>query len=688
MNIFEECAQEYFDEGMKVVPIKPNEKYPAIKNWQQEDFSKRIEQFASWGIGLQLGKVSGVIALDIDTDDKAILDALPPSPVRKRGQKGETRFFKYSGEKSQKFHNKGFEILSDGNQTVLPPSLHPDGMRYHWLNDDLLSYDHRDLPELVIQDTPTVSNTFPTGRHNALVEIAGAMIERGESVDKIISELIDYDNSNHETPYFTDKSERHGGLGYTSALKLVTSLVDTASRKGNKYSPTPAIEIDFDSPKEFVFKNELPTPDGHIKTLQDLIYKNSPRARSTLSLASAISTMGAIFSHKIRWGMTTPNLYQVMISGSSGGKNTPLMMPKKILQETKGAQFIGESPDTRAAFLAMLQNKPKMMLCIDEVNKMFTQMNNKQGHLAGIAEDLSTIYSIPLDFYAGKTTKGHGTEGACHSPHVSFLGACTEESLLNSLKIENITQGFGGRVLYMIDNSYSKKKTRMNPTQMPNDLTRFLAIWNGEPTETESYDLTGRNIMVYGMDDNLKPKLVELNEIQKPVINNAFCLDENFDDEVNDYYEELVKKSQGDFITQAVYGRAHENYSKIALIHACSKLDDKNLVPHIERSDMEFAKAYVDYCLERFLHFATVRLGESFEKKKENKVITAIKNNFDGEFNKREIAHKVGFGGSELKLILVSLINNGMIVITNEELKSLKAINAIDKHGVKFKLNQ
>lgn len=725
MNIFEEYAQKFYDKDLKAIPCKG--KRPVVKNWSKISFEDKIDQYANWSIGVQTGKVSNLIIVDIDTKDKELQNkfysVLPPIYSGKQGDKnkGKNYFFQYPSDREvASYKPQGIlDILSDGSFSVMPPSPHPDyDYNYEWVGESLLDIDIDDLPVFTKEIEDDLKALIPSyikekqnalvnvtksdgsrcnhGSHNYLSAVVKACVYQEIARSQAIQEVLKRDSEiNESVSYFNCPSRKEFKTGdvFKNAVQFVNQAYDRSIVEGEIFAypeePPRVIEINFDSPapKEFSFKNSLPVPEGHLKTLQDHIYRNSPRARKTLSLASAISTLGVVFSHKIRWGMATPNLYQVMISGSSGGKNTPLMMPKKILQETKGAQFIGESPDTRAAFLAMLQSKPKMMLCIDEINKMFTQMNNKQGHLSGIAEDLSTVYSIPLDFYSGKTTKGSGTEGACHSPHIAFLGACTEESLLSSLKIENITQGFGGRVLYMIDNSYSKKRPRMQTSQIPNDLTRFLATWNSEPVEYEKYDLTGRQIMIYGTDENLKPKLVELNEINKPIINNAFCQDESFDDEINDYYEDLVEKSQGDYITQAIYGRAHENYSKIALIHACSKLDDKNLIPHIDRQDMEFAKQYVDYCLERFLHFATVRMGESFEKKKEDQVINSIKRNFnEKEFTRTELYGKIKLSSRELNAILISLVTSGVIAITSD-INTVSLSKVIQQKGTKFKLN-
>jgi AAA domain len=71
---------------------------------------------------------------------------------------------------------------------------------------------------------PTVGTT--PGRNNALKAIAAAMLERGETVNAILSELIKHDNENHTPPLFGDPSEsQYSGLPpELCALKFFSSV--------------------------------------------------------------------------------------------------------------------------------------------------------------------------------------------------------------------------------------------------------------------------------------------------------------------------------------------------------------------------------------------------------------------------------------------------------------------------------
>ena len=174
------------DNGYRVMPQMPGTKVPGSfqdGRWQPlQQWSKWCEgmppdflhqKWEGWpdaGICLAHGNVVG---LDIDTDRKdveaAALAVLPPSPVRKRGAKGWTGYYRapanmqhtarvrwYDGDKV------AVELLLHGTQSVLPPSIHPDTKRpYQWITEETLeSFPSDDLPELPAEAVEMLDRAF------------------------------------------------------------------------------------------------------------------------------------------------------------------------------------------------------------------------------------------------------------------------------------------------------------------------------------------------------------------------------------------------------------------------------------------------------------------------------------------------------------------------------------------------
>ena len=99
--------------------------------------------------------MSNIVALDrdYDTNGTDALDAIiPPSPVKKKGAKGWTGFYRFNGERSCSFNIGGvrvLDVLAAGRQTLMPGTLHPDGHTYIYLTEDILEdLDPADLPSL------------------------------------------------------------------------------------------------------------------------------------------------------------------------------------------------------------------------------------------------------------------------------------------------------------------------------------------------------------------------------------------------------------------------------------------------------------------------------------------------------------------------------------------------------------
>lgn len=162
----------YLERGIPVIPCIPGEKRPGTytgNKWiGMTDWARycstlpepaESDAWAEWpdaGLCLPLGPASGLVALDFDMSGpvlRALEDVLPRSPVRKKGHKGYTAFYRYNGEKSASWNVHGgqraLDLLADGKQTVLPPSVHPLAITYHWITEDTLeNFDVSELPVL------------------------------------------------------------------------------------------------------------------------------------------------------------------------------------------------------------------------------------------------------------------------------------------------------------------------------------------------------------------------------------------------------------------------------------------------------------------------------------------------------------------------------------------------------------
>lgn len=152
-RIFEAYAPLYWAAGLPVIPLRERNKMPDINQWslfgtRMPDETEQAHWLASYprgNIGLPFGLASGLCAIDIDTEDEdltaAIIEACGPSPWVRIGKKGMGLVYRWEGQKNFKLRGADggmiCEFLGQGNQMVMPPSIHPDTGRAYTANTNL-----------------------------------------------------------------------------------------------------------------------------------------------------------------------------------------------------------------------------------------------------------------------------------------------------------------------------------------------------------------------------------------------------------------------------------------------------------------------------------------------------------------------------------------------------------------------
>lgn len=147
----EEWALYYLSLGWSVIPLRPQDKRPALR-WRayQErfaDIAELQEWFRRWpnaNIGIVTGTLSGLIVLDVDSRHggdrslKRLVDvhgSLPRTIQVVTGGGGRHHYFSHGGVE---IHNRagiapGIDVRAQGGYVVAPPSIHPNGRPYVWV---------------------------------------------------------------------------------------------------------------------------------------------------------------------------------------------------------------------------------------------------------------------------------------------------------------------------------------------------------------------------------------------------------------------------------------------------------------------------------------------------------------------------------------------------------------------------
>jgi putative DNA primase/helicase len=289
--------------GYQPVPCKG--KAPFVKSWSDwcrtkmnhQELEMLVEQYGDSNIGLCMGEASGIIGVDVDTDDREINEIvkcnIPISPMARRGKKGFAAFYQYRGKQSyfKKIKDKGqvvLEVLGTGRFLVIPPSIHPDTNKPYVWADDVC--DISDLPELTDKDishllravekkcsaNPGVLENF-SGRNNALVSYMGKLIHSRGSTDDNVKKLLQFDKENHEKPLFSDPSENNCSDPLTNArrfyLSTELSILNNCIREGRPHDMPLSSD---DGPREHFYKigkNGQPVKPDYSKFVEYFVPK-------------------------------------------------------------------------------------------------------------------------------------------------------------------------------------------------------------------------------------------------------------------------------------------------------------------------------------------------------------------------------------------------------------------------------
>jgi len=143
-------AFKYHERRFCVIPVKYGGKNAEI-NWKQFQTEKPgKDQIREWfgdgqkhNLGVVCGKVSGglvVLVFNRDEDFKPFfndIDILNQTPVAHSKRGAHVYLRTDDPVDSRIYPGARLEVKSDGTYVVAPPSLHPSGVHYRWLNPNI-----------------------------------------------------------------------------------------------------------------------------------------------------------------------------------------------------------------------------------------------------------------------------------------------------------------------------------------------------------------------------------------------------------------------------------------------------------------------------------------------------------------------------------------------------------------------
>ena len=141
--------------GVNVIPIRPRDKRPAVATWKPYQDAPMIESFSadqldryvlSWWGGKRphgLAALTGAYAdlVVVDVDSPAAREAVVamcgewPRTTEVSTAKGSHLWFAHPGNRVPnrvRVADVPLDVRADGGYVLVPPSIHPSGVRYRW----------------------------------------------------------------------------------------------------------------------------------------------------------------------------------------------------------------------------------------------------------------------------------------------------------------------------------------------------------------------------------------------------------------------------------------------------------------------------------------------------------------------------------------------------------------------------
>ena len=143
-----DAAIKYTRKNWHLLPIEPKAKKPVWHDWGNKPVTDPTTAEMIWmtdyNIGVHLGPKGGIIDIECDEDGScdeyaALFDGNPPLVPSYRSSRGPHFLFEWrEGLPPQSNFHAGKLEIRCGNgdraaQSVLPPSIHPDGATYQWI---------------------------------------------------------------------------------------------------------------------------------------------------------------------------------------------------------------------------------------------------------------------------------------------------------------------------------------------------------------------------------------------------------------------------------------------------------------------------------------------------------------------------------------------------------------------------
>ncbi len=581
------AALAYAARGWPVFPCRPRAKTPATEHGFKDASTDPATIRAWWAaipdanVGIATGEISGVYVLDLDDKPgRSIDEALaslglpwPETPTVRTGGGGVQFFHAFPKGSGLSISGGrlgvGIDTRGNGGYVVAPPSIHPSGRAYEWMDcedADLAPVPPSVIAALETQRTKAVdlgTEKLTGGRHDTLMTAAALMRGIGLAPAEIEAALgkmvgrLDLSDGRVITPkeiadiatWCGDKS-----TGLVNIESVVHGKQAAEALLANFGSAAAELTTDDIGPVDpGAFPKHLLAVPGILAQMTGGIAANSLQQQPLLALMASLVAFGALIGRQVRTrGNVRTNLYAVGLCATGGGKDWARKYIKELFFLAGAeAHLHPERIASDSGLIASVSLKPSAIFLVDEIGadlRKFT--HDKAGsHERAILTELLTLYSSASSTYLGKA---HADQRArppltIHQPCLCLYGVGNPTDFYAALSGRDVSSGLIPRMLVaLVDDHDPAMAATYDPPGVAASTVELVRLWAQAAPRSNGF---APDPIVVPETDGARLELARLAALIR---------------------EE--KAAATDDAIRAIWSRLYENVARLALISSCARV--------------------------------------------------------------------------------------------------------------------
>ncbi|QDV62630.1 bifunctional DNA primase/polymerase [Crateriforma conspicua] len=697
----------YRDRGWYCVPLKPNSKSPSRRDWTSLRLQPEVFP-EGCNIGLILGEPSGWL-VDVDLDCPEAIELadqyLPPTPAvtGRPSSPRSHRWYVATGATTDKHTDPTdgsmiVELRSTGGQTVVGPSIHPDGEPYDVLDADpatvpapMLAACVKALADaVIIKRGVPVAKPIPAALSEPTADVEQRAIAYLTAMPGAVS-----GSSGHSKTFAAATALVHGfGIAPNRALAILQSeynprcsppwsdrelqhKINQAATKSHdrpygwlrdeQLTSPPANDVDLsaftkssniidddDDEPDSSDKPNIPDPGvlpdhllripGFIAEVMDHCLDTAPYPNPVMAFCGALSLQATLAGRRVRDpGDNRTNLYLLGLAHSAAGKDWPRKLNVRILQQVGMASCVGERFASGEGIQDGLNLTPSMLFQTDEIDGLLQSINkSKDARFEQIMSTLLTMYSSANSVYPMRRKAGKEDPGVINQPSLVIFGTAIPNHYYEALSERMLTNGLFARML-IFECGRRGKGQEPKIRDVPDSIIETAAWW-------ENFRPGAGNLV----DWNPTPAIVPHDKDAKRLLADArVSAEEQYD----------KAEEANDPVGTTVWGRVSEQTRKLALLYAVSR---NCRDPVIDADACRWAIRVVEHQTRRMLFMASDHVARNDFDAMAKEVVRLLKKwkekRGDKPMPEWELARRLPWKPSEQKEVIELLGTQRLVV--------------------------